>query len=623
MVNYTMKRNSFFLLLLSSLFIGQVAGEVDLDDDVLSAVMNIKGMKAAYEKCKVEMSSLPANGSKTMSDCLNEQFPSIEDKEKIQKAIISATEDKKKKEKKSIYSIEKASLDLIPDERKDKEKTEAYKKLNEYFEKKFSEVMFGNPGQLEEESKNLYEIIRAKGNLVDEKTFQDLFQANVSKSIIHSISSFCMDTQIVEGNLQRIYIAGKEGDKKLEAARKDNIKNLVGPGGKNGGDVSADRWSTCALNVSNYCYGEKIDSGPIKIDPKDDGYCGTDKDCKDQFAETKRRSCEVVSYLKKSRQELMASGKIIEKLGEYEKNLGGIDTRFYNAAEKGKSVDDLTDITSGELAKKEGLLGFSEVKVEEHQLLEKCTKAQNVNDEDCQKLIKDRAIDYDQEALSLYQRKEALAKKIDESSHDELEQVLIDQGLSAAEAKVRLDTQEKYDLLRAKLKKRHEEQFQQLVDQYGGVSNPSKKLTKEQQDLEKLQKIQQELGSGPDRLAQLLHYSNIVSGLLDVSASDEKGDNIVKMKNTAILQKELKNSVYSTENFEAFQKANEGSPQSDSSGLDTTIIYDQVGEFDRRGKEIGEKLKDEGNPSVDASSKLIDAKLIGTELLDDFDKEKK
>lgn len=558
--------NKSYLLMIFTLFTfsltsyGEESKAIEESGDPLEKAMSVTGVKDIYDKC------LPNHKSdkKALSDCVWSGLNETQ-KSEVQR-VIESTKDGKDL---------KAHYESVSTGGMKKNQTKGLENLENFLYEKLSKVLF------EEVSKDDKNFIKEK--VVGQEVFYDLFKTQVGKNIISAFSSVCLEadykyTTDDQGQkvVQSFSISENANDRKT--ARENNMKDVA-----TFSVESKDRYMSCITLVPHYC--------SCKVDDNT-------KECKDNITDsyTKTRSCEVTNFIKTAKQNLIAIDKIKEGYDELDMVASG-DPSYSSGNEKGKTIDDLTTMTSGEFISESK---FHEGNIEDKKALEECVKNKQL--ENCEEYLNEQDEDFLAEQLI---RNKALTEKLKEdlADNNNLEKYLKDQGYS--DQKIEEMMKGDIEKLKAEIAGRYEIQKNQVIEslskklQDTTASNPN--ATPEQIEAEKTSRLAQigaELTDKAESYAQLIHYSNVVAGYLDIKTDDQGRGTASQedVNNTYSISRELSNSAFTTEGTEKAREV-----------IDTFNNANVV----VNAKEAEEKLEEAGikiqnAPSENASSKVLE-----------------
>ncbi|MCP4912706.1 MAG: hypothetical protein GY909_06275 [Oligoflexia bacterium] len=374
---------------------------------------------------------------------------------------------------------------------------------------------------------------------VDQKKFHDIQQSHISKTIIDSISQFCVDAEsIQEGNNIRVSISADPGVRKNQ--RDANINLLATP---NGGPGQNQHWTRCTAALQRVCKN-----------PTDYYSVLTNKPDQADQTETQNRACITVTYLKGKRQELVRVEEIQEQWKTHfnkNKQLGRYEIKNFKYAKK-VDTENIVNVTSGQIANSEEL---KEAKKEEIALLEKCKQDYQGNKEACDEyLVGQEDSEKLEEEFAI--RNKAATEKLKDTVKDKesLEKYLKEQNYTEEQiAKMTKDDQTIQRSI-ANITQSYDNQRKALVEKMRKkLANSTR--TKNQQGQEvpgNFTELKKELEQNHDDWVQVTHFSNVVSGYLtfkDPNGGQSGGANngTPPGQNTRALTRELGNSAYASD----------------------------------------------------------------------------
>ncbi len=385
----------------------------------------------------------------------------------------------------------------------------ALKKLGQYYFEKLHEALYGKPEKDDP-------LAWAKQRYVQHSTFYEIYKNQVSKNLIETLSSYC-----IEADKENSFIISIKKDERGKV-REKNIKNLeiIFDEGQKAKSLAFEDWEKCMQGIQHICYKtpyynkKKELIADYSIPPES----------KLDFEYSNKRACLVMNYLKASRQTLLKVTEI-QKLMNYVD--GGSDKRidwfkeiagFEMFDEAQTPIDTITGITSADLKK-------SEMEKENTALIEtikdKCVK--NKNSKECQKVIFENEEKTYQLASEIALKTTAMLNKIEKMDDAELKIYLTEQGYSQEKIK----ELEKYKTdLKKEIVERYKAEQQALIDELAQriEAKTLEKLPPEKQK-EKIDKILEELTSRPKEFKELIHFNNIISGYLTVTSDGKKSKN--------------------------------------------------------------------------------------------------
>ncbi len=411
--------------------------------------------------------------------------------------------------------------------------------LQEHMRKKLEKTIYG-------EEKGL--------TIADHTTFHKLFKSQLTKNVIQAMSSYCLDADPSNDFLI------EENKTKLADQRKKNIDNLANSGvstvavdpsdptkGTEQRLGSEANFNECVGALKHICYATnsgKSDYNAISKDSK----------TKDIYKNSKTRACNVVTYIKQLKQNIIAVNDIETKLEKIRTDAGASGNGFQgNVVENLKKTymvdqnESLTVMSSKEFVEESGFKDAVDV---ENDAFKKCFEGNAVVDEQaCKKYLSDKKEENEQLIAEADLRSRALEKKIDDSLAEDPEKgvrsYLLDQAFSEEEIE-KLLASKKPAQLAQEIKDRYAAERKAYIDT---LAEKIKGKTQDDPDLEKgdnkarLTVIQEELSSKAKRYTELIHFTNIVAGYLKVSGKDGAGQD-TSGRNTTSLAIELGDSAY-------------------------------------------------------------------------------
>jgi len=409
----------------------------------------------------------------------------------------------------------------------------AIKKLGEFYFKRLNENLYGT----HEEGKKLY---------VSHSAFFEIYKSQVSKNLIESLSSYC-----IEAEKGKAFIISNDKEKRSDI-RKKNIRRLQEIEGKDQDAVSVGYkdWEICMQAIQNICYQTEYAHKKAKLTINYTTHLTLDKKYKvnpKDYDYSRRRACSIVDYLKVARQTILKITEIQRLInyvdGDPEKGKKAPVNWFKNLAGKedfkstGKTYDDLTSLTSGEIARS----GFIE---EDKKIRDKLEKdcLENSNIKVCEEFLSED-IDENYKLAAEYAFKvEAMMEKIEQMEPEELKKYLTEQGYSDE----RINELEKFqEELKTEIIERYQAEKEILVTQlWQDVEAKTLRVKEDKIIKDKIKAIAFEISNRGEEFTQLAHYNNIISGYLTVSG--RKGDK-GKVRNVGSIFREIDDSAYNEE----------------------------------------------------------------------------
>ncbi|TDJ05809.1 MAG: hypothetical protein E2O68_05855 [Deltaproteobacteria bacterium] len=446
----------------------------------------------------------------------------------VREKMIQALEAKARDDE---SSPEYEALELI---RTQKKMDPAIKKLGEFYFKKLNESLYGK----HDAEKKLY---------VSHSAFYEIYKSQVSKNLIESLSSYC-----IEAERSKAFILSQDKAKRM-SVRKKSIKQLKKIEGEGADAVSAGYkdWEVCMQAIQNICHRTIYKHKKAKLVINYSSTLTLDEKYNVEEADynySRIRACSVVGYLKIARQTILKITEIQRLInyvdGDPSKGRKDPVNWFKNLIGKddfkstGKTYDELTSMTSGELAKS----GFLE---EDKKILKRITEdcLKNSNMQACREFLNEEVDEQYKLAAEYALKLEAMMEKIEKMKPDKLKKFLQEQGYEDK----RIQELEKFaEELKTEVIERFRAEKELLITQLWEEIR-AKTLAKTDDDEKiksKIKKIAEELSGRGEEFIQLVHYNNIISGYLTVSGRPgDKG----KVRNVQSIFRELNDSAYGQE----------------------------------------------------------------------------
>lgn len=476
-----------YLLMISSLIFSAEKSYVDpaakkemaaKNDELIQKVLADKDVQPVYEDCKKN----PTNGE-DLSTCLFNKLQSTGKFDEIKNKYLKGTKDGVKSDHNTTLIETRATKDP------------AILKLEEYLMKRLQEALYGD----------ISSEAQKRGKVVDHETFYRLYQTQLSKNVISTLSAYMIDSD------------GPPGCEYNDGARENNLRKL-----KDAPEATSASWQDCIGKI-----------------PK---LCKTGKN------EAKNRACLVTRELKDLRQNLLYSTAVIDQI-EKNKVAGadrgtGVDIYHSSQAPEGKTVDDLTSLTSGELERS----GFAaENEVMEKELKEKCVA--NAEDPVCKQYLHsdDEKKKLEELSAEAELRGKMVAENFTNMSDENFKKYLLEEGRTTEEVEKIMNDKKAMAQIKDSIQKQYDAEKDALIkkmkDRMGVRSSPA---TKDNPTAKPdISKISKEIADRTKNYAQLVQFNNIVSGYLKVG--DDSSDNAATAKpaeqNIAAVKRELRDSA--------------------------------------------------------------------------------
>ncbi len=521
--------------------------QITTGNDKLKTVFENEKVKAIYDDC-YERNKLSSTPNKAILDCVWRDL----DKPKnsvIRNEILTYLNDGKKVDEEGADQRGNTFLNLS------KEDSKTVKALRDFYSKRLEEALYGAPksGQM------------THTQMPDQTDFFKLQKTQLGKNIVATLTSYCIDADHVKTTDKVIYPIIYSDPKEVERVREKNIRNLR-KDGELGDEITnaayAD-WSGCIANVQHMCHQSKYkeiskDGTEREVDSYTESVIiskvkdTNEKDKEDYLEVTKTRACEVTEYLVRARKSLGLIDKTVEKFGALRTN----DTspiKMFDGKEKGKSIDDLTSLTSKDLVDINEDNSYANANAEDFAEFSECYDMENneiIDEQKCESYVQ---VESGETSKALVQmkaekekRKELLAALVKKKDLEKLKQVLVNDGYTEEEAtkvaQAVIDGESGVDEL---IKKRYDSRMEALLQSTASrIDAITVKSITNADAGDKLKAIGEKIQGKTKEFAELVHFNNIVSSYLSVT--DSEG---AKSKNVASARRELNNNIFS-EQFE-------------------------------------------------------------------------
>ena len=409
--------------------------------------------------------------------------------------------------------------------------------------------------------KDLTEEQKKKGVLIDHGSFNKIYQTRISKDIISSISSYCLNATR-RGFLH--YDPYKNDNKNIiNKLKKANLKKLNEFNDETNKNKAFEHWSVCLKQIKNICrqkneynFDDEESKKKLRenlriwysrgIDDEDD-----EKNWHD-FEYSSDTACLVNSTIKGLR-------RVLVKVKEIEKD--------YKASAKGgkgfkdsgivvveaRDLDSATSLTSGELEKS----GFKEENEKmTKEFIENCKE--NKATKDCLNYVNVGESKKSEDAAFVeYATKlDGLQQKLDNLDDEAVKKYLRENKYIDKNTEQVL-TEEELQKIRGEMKVEYENEKKALISRMNrkirGRTVQSSEGNDAEIDFEKskqtFDQIEVGLKTRTKEYTQLLHFNNIVSGFLEITKVDdaeETEQEKLKISNIRTIQREMKSMAKGT-----------------------------------------------------------------------------
>jgi hypothetical protein len=427
------------------------------------------------------------------------------------------------------------------------------------------------------------DAVNKRVKVVDQYVFLQLFQGQLSKNVLATVSSYCIEAD--EENLI------SDDKVKREQQRENNIKGLSNFVTKNGKTLpeAHRKWVSCFKSLQPICENTNVqgvyDYSTLSNTNKDHQY-------------SIYRACLVTGQLKRLRQALIQLMPIDEAFKK--QKLHGFNDTGYEIYRGGKgkdekSVDELTTITSGDINR-----GFAKKQSEAATEFEKeCTNGEN-NKDICKKyfITDDAKKDINSAIVADALHAEKMQKDINNiSSSDDLKAFLKSEKRSKKQIERKIATEQSIEQTKKSIQVQYEREKENLIKYF------AKRINAKTDNAANRVTILEELKNRTKDYARLIHYNNIVAGYLDIDTTPGSDQNSKEMiKNTALMFRELDDNAYSSAGRDV------------ASGETTAPIQDSavgnIEELKEKIEKIGIEKPEKSNGAVDLTVEQINETIL-------------
>ncbi|MEA9358264.1 hypothetical protein SHI21_18660 [Bacteriovorax sp. PP10] len=504
-----------------------VSGGIVINDS-LQKLMKIEGVEPIYADCQkryaVETETQTSDTFTCLWDAVKKNTAL---KKQVQEVYAQELKGEKTAPEEGRAPASTSQLSLTARKASiatDYESDPAVAALSDYYGKKLDVIL--NPDvalTVEERKKNT--ILS-----VDHRQFIDLYKSELGKTIISAFTSYCLDTVpdscacsqaeqkvCVEDKSKctcessSCVISSDETQRKKD--RESNLKSLRSADLKSNSSDGI-KWNMCIGSVSKACV----------------------KDPSSDHAETSKRACLIMDYVKSARKNIMVADTQLTFYNDLN------STQTANIASNMKAITDLKKTSS------DALLDMTSTDVKtalEKPLnsklkdLEGCYKdGVIVNAKACEKYLSVNKDENDKALAELGMRQIAQESILEEelsSSPQKVKDYLKEEGYSKQEIETMTADQKSIDQVKKEILDRYSNQKAAIIKEMAEriaakTSATDGKIENVDANINKLDKIKKELESRSSDLQNLVYFNNVVSSYLEVD--DRKGNS---SRNTASL----------------------------------------------------------------------------------------
>jgi len=456
---------------------------------------------------------------------------------------------KKEVKEKTYIGVEGVGIDKKIKEPQDS----ALNALSNYLSKKLKDHFL----------KDLTEEQKKKGVLIDHASFNKIYKTRISKNIISSISSYCLNAT-PEGFLHYSPYDKKNLDPEnlIQKNRKANLKKLNEFHESEKKDVNKAflHWSKCLKQIKYICRQQKLYKN--ETDEEKEalkkrlvtwyGDRSDDTQNKSDFDYTSDTACLVNSTIKGLRRVLMKVKDIEKDYKESGKGGYGFKDSGIEVLEA-KDLDGATSLTSGEFEKS----GFKEESAKMAENLEKNCRENKATNECLNYVNIGKSAQSEDAAFLEYKtRLDGLQQKLDNLDEEAVKKYLKENKYIDKNTEQSL-TEDQLLKIQEEMKAEYENEKKALISRMNRKIKGRSVQSSEGNDLEidfkkseeTFEQIEVGLRSRAKEYTELLHFNNIVSGFLDITKKEDQGDTEkerVKISNIRTIKREMKSLAKGT-----------------------------------------------------------------------------
>lgn len=473
-----------------------------------------------------------------------------------------------------------------------KTKDPAYVKLQEFLEKRLRTALYNDL-----KSDIADEVGKDQNNetsytVVGQEHFYSLFESQVSKNTIMTISSFCLQTRYEEykeidqatgeevTKSRIVYVDSIKDPEKAQETIDNNIKRLANSSEFN---IASVHYNTCLGSIPTLCNPSCKNSDPSQCWSEDEITKRKNK------SDDNPQACMVLRSMRAARQQLLEISLVKRRLdqlagkstaeadksidknflkdaiakglatNEEEPSSAGlfdnsslddnkVQIREYDSMSKLGGVDRLTSMTTGELNSKENEFNATNAIIAE-EFKNECMTDPSL--EKCSAYLTTDIENQREKLAELSLRTQSLKELFSQYGDDEnlVKKHLKDEGFTEDAINSMIASAGTTEALINQINEHYDNQRRALVNQVASliesrkvdVNNLSSPDTQKN-----LENIHTELAERGNKFTKLLHYNNIMSGFLSVTERGSDGST-TERRNTEMIRREMANSVYSPE----------------------------------------------------------------------------
>lgn len=500
---------SFFTLILATLTAGPVtfAAEVSKEasksevygdvrqDETLQKMLEIPAVEKFYKECDKDF----LTQKEKIPGCLWEK---VKADSALKKQVETIYAESAKKKDASGAGRAPASTDKkesLTGRRvnvgKDYNSDPTVKALSDFFGTKLAEVFQTTDAELKDK----------KIKSVDHEDYIKLYKSELGKSIVNVLTSYCLGTDDSDMDCRTKGICKYDEDNKAANIASLKTMNL-------GDDSSKERWKACIGGIPKVCYENAAND-----------------------SESKYQACLVMDFVKSARKNIIIADKQKEFYDQLRKDTAnGVTAVVSNmvvADENKRAADNLTSITSADITK--GKIADTNEALKKE--AEECLGNSGIKDpEKCKKFLSEKKEENEKAVAEFGLGQEIQAEMLDEKLKDDknVAAYLEEEGYDKKQIE-EMTSKDNITKVREEIKERFAAEKEAIIK-----SMSKKILDKTVNDpkdpnanISKLSSIKKEFSERTKELGQLVQFTNIVSGYLEVDG--EKDGKKVTSRNTA------------------------------------------------------------------------------------------
>ncbi len=501
-------KNSIVFTLISTLFLsGLLRAEAPLDPKIIE--QQIKEAKELSEAASQKLTGglLQINQDKRIETLISDsqKFKACKDafSAKLKATPNSAPDVSGITECKDVLGSDQASLEdltqklnlsfFTPDGLS-VDKNKNYTLVKKYMEERLSSALYGEK--------------KDKVQQVDHKTFYALYKTQINKSFLLDLSSYCSETYT-----KAKVNSGKDYDATKEKSYQDSTYSSQVDFAQMGKD-----YSECLFSLGCQCYGGKACTDMNKKYPTLNISQSSDTDIKN-------KSCVLVTRLKQMKQQIMYLDNVEAEYAKLQPSnaLLGNEVTNYKGTEDGKTVDDMTNFSSGDYRKAVGEKGDLEGQIADLAKKNDCQLqvGQAFDENKCGHLGKINKDEYEKILLEHQLKSKLMADTLTNvKSKDDLQKFLEDQKMAQAEIdKILVNADKDFATTRKELEDKLKTERQAVIDEINQQMTKDVVIVDKDGKVDsstKIADVNKRTESQLDRTERLIHYTNVVSAYLNL-----------------------------------------------------------------------------------------------------------